>query len=181
MEQQSPTSNGNGSDSTENFGWKDYTVNPGQYHVPKASDIPGNAGASFEVVEGGGNTGVLDDWQDYTTKTDRNDIIVPFDEADGGGSIYTLNGKYPMIGVPSDGVPPDGVSSENQNNDSTKTEKYPVRIKNPSLAERFGINEEMLKQKCKRIGTNVLAVGLKAVPPNYVADLVAAGIVSEAA
>ena len=170
MEQQSPTSNGNGSDSTENFGWKDYTVNPGQYHVPKASDIPGNAETSFEVIEWSNNTGGLD-WQDFTTKTDRDDIIVPFDEADGRGSIYTLDGKYPMIGV----------SSENQNNDNTKTEKYPVRIKNPSLAERFGINEEMLKQKCKRIGTNVLAVGLKAVPPNYVADLVAAGIVSKVA
>ena len=169
MEQQSPTSNGNGSDSTENFGWKDYTVNPGQYHVPKASDIPGNAETSFEVVEGS-NTGGLD-WQDFTTKTDRDDIIVPFDEADGRGSIYTLDGKYPMIGV----------SSENQNNDSTKTEKYPLRIKNPSLAERFGINEEMLKRKCERIGTEVLAVGMKAVPPNYVADLVAAGIVSKTA
>ena len=164
MEQQGPNSNGD-DNSTKNFGWEDYTVNPGQYGVPKVSDVQGDSGASFTVVDGSGSTGGLG-WEDFTTKTDRNDIIESIDSADGQGSIFTLDDEHPMIGV----------TEDQDSNMSAPIQKYPVRIKNIYLAERFGINEEMLKQKCERIGTKVLTVGLKAVLPNYMADLAAAGI-----
>jgi len=166
MEQKGP-SNGDISNSTKDFGWEDYTVNPGQYNVPQASDISGNSGASFTVVEGSGSTGGLG-WEDFTTKTDRNDIIESIDSADGRGSIFTLDNEHPIIGV-----------TEDQDNSASSSAQggYSTRIRNAYLAERFSINEEMLKQKCERIGAKVLAVGLKSVLPNYMADLEAAGIV----
>ena len=160
-------SNGDISNLTTDLGWEDYTVNPGQYNVPQASDISGNGGASFKVVEGSSDTGGLG-WEDFTTKTDRNDIIESIDTVDGQGSIFTLDDEHPMTGV-----------TEDQDNNASAPVRggYSTKIRNAYLAERFGINEEMLKRKCERIGTKVLAVGLKSVLPNHMADLEAADIV----
>lgn len=164
MNQQGQNTDGDESDSTHDFGWEDYTVNPGQYDVPKASDIQGNDGISFSVVEGSSDNGGLG-WEDYTTKTDRNDIIESIDNADGQGSIFTLDNVHPMIGI-----------EDNHDNNGDDQSKYPVVIKNAYLAERFGIDEKTLMQRCKKIGGNVLKIGIRAVLPNYAADLTAAGI-----